>query len=436
MEAPALRRALTLSQATAVNLIDMVGIGPFVSLSFIAGAMQGPHCILAWLLGAALALLDGTVWAELGAKWPLAGGSYAFLQKLYGPWGRLMAFLFIWQTTIQAPLVVASGAIGFAKYAGYLVPMDAWQQKAVSGGLVLLLVFLLYRGIQTIGRLSIVFSLLTIGTLLAVIAVGLPAFNPGLAFTYPADAFNASPAFWQSLSTAGTKAVYCYLGYYNVCHLGAEIRNPERNIPRSIFWSIGIIAVLYLAMQLAVLGVLPWQQVAASDFVISTYFEHLLGPAAARWATLAVLGVAIASLFAVLLGYSRVLYAAAAEGNYFSPFARLHPRLGFPHVSLLVLGGISFVFSLLFRMGEVISAIVTLRILVQFVGQTLGLLRWHTLQPHDDRPWRMYLYPLAPLASIAVWMFLFWQSAWPYQLAALGLIVSGVLLYALFLRRR
>src|ERR1043166_9563652 len=122
-------------------MIDMVGIGPFVTLSIIVGAMHGSAAILAWLLGALLAYMDGMVWAELGAKWPEAGGSYIFLQKLFGgKWGRLMAFLFIWQTTIQAPLVIASGAIGFSKYFSFLLPLTEIQKKMVSGGLVILLV--------------------------------------------------------------------------------------------------------------------------------------------------------------------------------------------------------------------------------------------------------------------------------------------------------
>ena len=159
-----LERGLSLTQATAINMIDMVGIGPFVTMPLIVGAMKGPQCIIAWLLGALLAFMDGSIWAEMGAKWPMAGGSYVFLQKLYGKWGKMFAFLFIWQTTIQAPLVIASGAIGFAQYLTYLVALTGIQQKMVSGLLVLLLVLLLYRNIRSVGRISVILWIITGGT--------------------------------------------------------------------------------------------------------------------------------------------------------------------------------------------------------------------------------------------------------------------------------
>jgi amino acid transporter len=434
---PELKRELGLAQATAINMIDMVGIGPFVTLSFIVGAMQGPPCILAWLLGAALALMDGAVWAELGAKWPQAGGSYAFLQKLWPKgWGRFAAFLFIWQTTIQAPLVIASGAIGFSNYFAYLHPLGTYEAKALSGGLVLLLVFLLYRNIKAVGSISLLLGIITVGTLVAIILAALPAFDPTLAFGYTTDAFTFDSDFFSGLGNASQKTIYCYLGYYNVCHLGSEIKNPVRNIPRSMFISIIGIAVLYIGMQLAVLGVLPWQEIAASKFVISLYFERLMGSQVATLATGLILIIALSSLFAVILGYSRILYAAAVDGNYFAPFARLHPKHNFPHVSLLVLGGIAFVFSLLFRLGEVISAIITMRILVQFVSQTVGLMYWHYTQPNTPRPWKMYFFPLVPLVSISIWLFVLFKSEWIYITGAFGIIAVGSLVFFGVLKRR
>src|ERR1700759_1702115 len=146
-------RGLGLGQSVAINMIDMVGIGPFITIAFLIEAMNVPQCILAWLLGALLAYADGSVWAELGAKWPEAGGSYSFLQNLYGKqkWGRLMSFLYVWQTSIQAPLVIASGAIGFSQYLTYLIPLTSVEQKIVSGGLVILISVLLYRKITAIG---------------------------------------------------------------------------------------------------------------------------------------------------------------------------------------------------------------------------------------------------------------------------------------------
>lgn len=425
-------RGLGLGQSVAINMIDMVGIGPFITIPFVICAMNGPQCILAWLLGALLAYADGSVWAELGAKWPEAGGSYSFLQNLYGrqKWGRLMSFLYVWQTSIQAPLVVASGAIGFSQYLTYLIPsLGPIAQKMVSGSLVIFITILLYREINDIGKISVFMGLIVIGTILWLVISGFTHFTSSLAFTYNKDAFDFTPFFFFGLGQASLKTVYSFLGYYNVCHLGGEIKQPEVNIPRSIFISITGIALLYLAMQIAVLGVIPWQTAEDSPFIVSLFFEKIYGHLAAQIATGLVLFIAVSSLFAVMLGYSRVPYAAAVDGNFFSVFGKLHPTKNFPYVSLLVLAGIAFVFSLLFRLGEVITAIVTMRIIIQFVGQGIGLLLYHHKMKAENFPYRMFLYPIPAIVAIVVWAFIFKSAEWQFIFGALGVIVAGCILF-------
>src|SRR4051812_13550597 len=151
-----LTRRINLLQATAINMIDMVGIGPFVVIPLVIRYFQSPMYIWAWIFGAVIAVFDGMIWSELGAAYPLAGGSYNFLRVAYGEkGGKLMSFLFVWQTCIQAPLVVASGSIGFAQYAAYLFPLGFYGKKLLSVGIILLLTFLLYRRTETIGRISV-----------------------------------------------------------------------------------------------------------------------------------------------------------------------------------------------------------------------------------------------------------------------------------------
>jgi amino acid transporter len=377
------------------------------------------------------------VWAELGAKWPQAGGSYVFLQKIFGgrKLGKLMPFLFIWQTTIQAPLVIASGAIGFAKYCSFLVPLTDMQRKMVSGALVLLLITLLYRNIRSIGRISVVLWVITGGTILWLIVSGINSFDASRAFDLRLDSFDSSALLFVALGKSSLNAVYSYLGYYNVCHLGGEIRDPGKNIPRSIIISITGIAVLYLAMQTVVLGVLPWQQIAGSDFVVSEYFEHIYSShLVGQIATVLILVIAASALFAGILGYSRIPYAAALNGDFFSVFSRVHPKHKFPHVSLLVIGGVGFVFSLLFRLGEVITAILMMRMLVQFVSQALGLIAWHYREPQAERPFRMPLFPVPAILSIAIWLFIFLSNETRYKVFAAGIITSGVM--AFYIRDR
>lgn len=435
-----LRRSLTLTQATAINVIDMVGIGPFITLSGVAAAMHGGASMLAWVLGALLSFVDGAVWAEMGAKWPQAGGSYAFLQRLFPreKGGRLMSFLFVWQTSLQAPLVVASAAIGFAHYFTFLVPLEESGRRILAGGLVVAMVLLLYRDIKSIGRLSVLLWIITGGTILWLIFSGIPRFNAAQAFDIMPKSFDSTWLFFAALGNASTSAIYSYLGYYNVCHLGAEIQRPERNIPRAIFLSIAIIALLYLGMQTMVNGVLRADVIAKSPFVVSEYFETIYNHTVAQVATGLVLVIALSSLFSVLLGYSRVPYAAAVEGDYFPFFAKLHPTKAFPHRSLLLLGGIGFLLSIIFteKPTFVIKAIITMRILVQFVAQAVGLIRWHTLYPGDARPWKMPLYPLPALLSILIWLFILFTSDAGYILGSLGVIGAGIIVYFAVLHRR
>ncbi|HYL63366.1 MAG TPA: APC family permease [Candidatus Methylomirabilis sp.] len=420
-----LERGLGLKEAVALNMIEIVGIGPFVVTALVIKAMGGPQAILAWVAGALLALLDAFVWSELGAAMPKAGGTYVFLREAYGPgrWGTFMSFLFVWQTLIQAPLSVASAAIGFSDYAKYLHPLSTLESKALSGGLVVFLVILLYRRITTIGKISVLLWAGVVGTLLWLIWGGARHFDAHLAFDFPAGAFRLSWVWFAGLGSAMVNTIYSYLGYYNVCHLGGEIRNPEKNIPRGIFLSVLGIAVLYLALQTSILGVVPWREAQNSPFIVSVFVERLYGVGAARFATAMVLWIAVASVFSVLLGYSRVPYAAALDGNFFPVFAKLHPKKHFPYVSLLFLGGVAFAFSLAFKLKTVIAGILAMRLIVQFIGQAVGVVLLRKRWGAGRLPFKMWLYPVPVILTVIGWAWLFWQTgaARKWGLAEIGL---------------
>ena len=427
----ALKRRLTLIQATAINMIDMVGIGPFVVLPMVIREFNSSLFIWAWIAGAVLALVDGMIWSELGAAYPLAGGSYNFLRIGYGPkWGRLMGFLFTWQTAIQAPLVLASGAIGFATYLRYLLPLvEGWKSEAVSVFVILLITALLYRRIEAVGRLSLVLWGSVLLTMAWIIIGGLLHHDANFSINILPDQFNTfwNPAFLTALAFAGQKTVYSYLGYYNVCHLGGEIVAPQKNIPRSIFISIFCIAALYLCMNLSIVSVVPWREAKDFDFVVSVFMEKAFGGTAARAATALVLIVAFSSLFAVLLGYSRVPFAAARDGNFFRVFGKLHPTKDFPHVSLLFISGLAIVFTFLFSLKEAISAILAMRILVQFIAQAIGAVLLRRRRETKDLPFKMWLYPLPVIASVLIWLALFVSTKlfalWGFCMAMAGVAV-------------
>lgn len=432
-----LMRSLGLREATALNMIDMVGIGPFIVLPIVIQSMHGPHAIIAWLAGALLAIVDGAIWAELGAAMPQAGGSYVFLRESYGKsrWGALMSFLFIWQTVFQAPLVIASGAIGFSQYFSYLLPIDAFAQKAISGSVVLLIFILLYRNIKQIGKISVFMWVAVIGTMLWLIIGGAIHFDAQKAFGDMSEGPEfLSSIFFVGLGHAMLKTVYSYLGYYNVCHLGGEIAQPEKVIPKSIFISIIGIAILYCAMHLSIVGVIPWQEAQKSQFIVSTFIETLHGPIAAQIATGLILFIAFASLFSVTLGYSRIPYAAAKEGSFFSIFASVHPKEQFPHISLIVLCSIAFIFSLLFRMSEIISAIVAMRALVQFIGGAIGLILLRRRKGLTFFPWKMPFYPIPIIMAIIIWFGLF-LSTGLYALMGIGFISIGIIVFLIMAKR-
>jgi len=424
-------RKITLLQATAINMIDMVGIGPFVVIPMVIGFFNSPLFFWAWILGAVIALIDGMIWAELGAKYPLAGGTYNFHRVAFGEkGGRLMSFLFVWQTSIQAPLVVASGAIGFSQYLRYLVPVDYMQQKAVAVFIILMLVILLYKRIESIGRISVFLWIVTIVTIVWIIVGGITHKQVSYSF-WPDDAndfFKA--AFWMALGQAGVKTIYSYLGYYNVCHLGGEIKNPGKNIPRSIFISVLGIAVLYLGLNWSIVSVIPWQEAQQYDFIVSVFIEKIYGGTAAKVATALILFIAFASLFAVLLGYSRVPYAAASDGNFFKIFARLHPTKHFPYVSLLYIAGLAIVFALSFSLKQTITAILAMRIIVQFIGQSIGVVLLRRRYGSSTLPFKMWLFPLPVILSITVWLYLFVSTKW-FALWGISIALAGVVVYFL-----
>jgi amino acid transporter len=427
-----LQRRLGLFQSTVLNMIDMVGIGPFVSLPIVIGFIGGMY-LWAWVAGAVLSLIDAMIWSELGAAYPLAGGSYNFLKEAYGKngMGRMMSFLYVWQTVIQAPLVAASAAIGFAQYLGYLVHLDVFQQKMVSALVIVVITILLYRKIDSVGRIGVLLwsgVLLTLGwIIIGGIAHGnffqpLRDINTGFDWMHL-----ASFAFGQ----ACIKTMYSYLGYYNVCHLGGEITNPGKNIPRSMFISVIGIAILYLAMNMSVTSVIPWQEIQNSkeSFVVSTFIERLYGHGAANVATVMILWVALASLFAVMLGYSRVPYAAAVDGAFFKVFAKLHPTKNFPYVSLLVLAALAFIFSMLFRMADVISGILAMRIVVQFIGQAIGVVLLRKRNGTQQLPYKMPLYPLPVILAVILWGFIFYSTGLNVIGAFLIVFGSGIVVF-------
>ncbi len=458
---PHLIRGIGLGSATALNMIDMIGVGPFITIPLIVSAMGGPQAMLGWILGAIFAMCDGLVWAELGAALPGSGGSYRYLRESFGPdrLGRLISFLFVWQLSFSAPLIIASGSIGLAGYASYFWPSLEKQSITrhwsvplpllgelqlnwlVSGatfvaiGVVVLATVVLYRKITSIGWISKLLLVGVIGTMFWIIVAGLSHFDASRAFSFPPGAFTLSRNFFLGLGSAMLVATYDYWGYYNVAFLGDEVKEPGKTIPRAILLSILLVSCLYVVMNISILGVVPWQEIRGSQdnrglYVVSIFMRRIYGPWAANLATGLVMWTAFASVVAVMLGYSRVPYAAALDGSYFKAFARVHTEGRFPYVSLLALATVAALFCFL-SLADVIAGLVVIRITLQFLVQAIGLIVLRVRRPDLPRPFRMWLYPLPALTASVGFLFVLisrTNSLTQIRYAVL-ILITGVTIY-------
>jgi amino acid transporter len=456
-----LQRGLSTGSALGLNIIDMVGVGPFVTLPLIVGVMGGPQAILGWVMGALLSLCDGLIWSELGTAYPEAGGSYAYLKHLYGEktLGRAFSFLYAWQLLISAPLSIASGCIGFSQYLSFFLPnaqrpfaaMSLLGVPVVLSGQTLIAmtacavaIGVLYRSIFAIDRIVRWLGLAVGLTLVLIIVVGFTHFDAHRAFDFPAGAFHLNGAFFAGLGAGMLISAYDYWGYYNVCFLGAEVRDSQRTIPRAVLGAIGVVGTLYLLMNVSVLGVIPWREMAqnadshARMFTMAVFMERLYGHTAAGVIVVLIALAALASVFALLLGYSRIPFAAARDGNFPAWFGVLHPKHRIPMHSLLTLGGVTLL-CCIFRLQEVITTLVVVRILFQFLLQgTAALLPRHRRE-RKVRGFRMPLYPLPVLAALGGFIFiLFSRPNFLREMrTALIILIVGTAVYGLrYLRMR
>ena len=433
---PHLLRRFGLLQATALNMSNMVGVGPFITIPLLLSAMTGPQAMLGWVVAFAITLADAMIWSELGAALPGSGGSYLYLREGYGreTFGRLMAFLFIWQFIFSGPLEIASGYIGFSQYLGYIWPRGPMGQFLVAACLGILNIVLLYRQITSIGRITVSLWVGTVLTMLAVLVTGATHFNPKIAFDLPSGAFQFSIGFFLGLGNASRIGIYDFLGYYDVCYIGEEVKNPGRTIPLSILISLAVIGVAYFGLNLSLIGVIPWRSFVPAEsypeakFIFSQMMEQVYGVWPARIFTCLILWTTLGSVFALLLGYSRIPYAAAQDGCFFKVFGRLHRTKNFPHVSLLVIGLIAIACCPI-PLDDVITALVTTRILVQFIGQVFAVILLRRSQPDLPRPYRIWLYPLPNLIALLGWIFVF-ATAESWSIATgLGMLALGVVCF-------
>lgn len=431
-----LQRGLGPWGAISANVLNMVGVGPFLTIPLALAAMGGPQAMVGWVLGAGLCLCDGLVWAELGAAMPNSGGSYYYLLEAYGRKGpgQLMSFLFLWQTLLTGPFSIASGAVGFSEYMSYIAPGLSHPSLVLVAVLVCLInAWLLYRDIRSIDRLSIGITVVVMATCCWIVISGAMHFHPALAFHFPPGAFHMSGSFWTGLGATTLIAVYDYGGYNNVCFLGGEVEHPRRNIPHAVIFSILLVAGLYLLMNLSIIGSLDWRIAQHSHAVVADFMELLYGHRAGVLVSVLVLVVSFGAVFANMLGYSRIPYAAALEGSFFSSFARLHKTGNFPTVSLLFMG-IAAAIASVFSLAELIRVLIVVQALFQFAAQCVAVWLVRRRGLLDPDSYRMPLYPLPAMIALAGWIYIAVSSGWHYFGIGIAMVLAGSGIY--FLKAR
>jgi amino acid transporter len=462
---PRLQRHLGLWTATALNLTMVVGAGVFISIPLMLKELPGPYALLGWLAAGVLILLDSLIWSELGAALPGSGGSYVYLLEAYGRerWGRLGAFLFIWQFLLSGPLEIASGLIAIDVFSqslsSHYAELNAhWTTKVMlvpqlelsmtfSPGRVaclllgVVILVLLYRNIRTLARLTLVFWA---GVFAVIVWIGVEG-----ALHFDADTVLAMHGLavgprelLKGVGATMILALYSYLGYYNVCYVGDEVREPGKTIPRAILLSSVLIVVMFVGLHLAMLGVVSWNTVPTTQAELDAYslpakfMATLHGDGwAPKLVTVLLIWSCVGSAFAGLLGYSRIPYGAALAGHFFRPVAAVHIHKRIPHISLLLVGGFTLCWTF-FDLDTVIKALITTRILEQFVAQIIGVavLRW--TQPNLPRPFRIWLYPVPCGLALAGWLYVYFSAEWLFIGVGMGTLVAGMIAFLMWSARR
>ncbi len=417
-----LSRRIGLFQATTINMSQMCGIGPFVTIPLMVAAYGGPQAMVGWIIGAALALADGLIWAELGASLPGSGGTYVYLREAFQyRTGRLMPFLFVWTAMLFIPLIMSTGVQGIVQYLGYLWPdLTTGQGDLVGIGVMALVLLLLWRKVENIGKVTVVLWIVMIVSVLTVIVAAFTHFHPSMAFTWPDNPFPLGDStFWIGFASGLTIGIYDYLGYNTAAYMGAEIKDPGRVMPRAIIYSVLGIMVIYLLLQIGVLGTVPWRDMldpdnVAAKSVASAVMETTLGKGAANVVTVLILITAFASVFAGLLGGSRVPYDAARDRVFFRSFARLHPKHHFPTAGLVTMGVITTAAFLIARhvgssadhppLTILITLLTTVMVIVQALAQIAAVTVLRKRQPNLARPYKMLLYPLPSIVAAIGWL--------------------------------
>ena len=412
--------------AFGFNTLMMFGTGPFISIPYTIASVDpsGSHALVGYSIAVLACICDSFVCSEIGSMFPFSGGPVTYLQTLYGEktLGQLAAFIFLFQFIVAGPAEVASG---FIAVADYLIYFNAGEfgygtRVGISLGALTISTLLLFAPKKSIAVMTALLTIITLSAIGLTIMMGFGNLDPKL-IKSANNAFDGSVGslLWR-VGAATRFGVYDMTGYYHVCYLGDEIQNPKKNIPYVCVGTAAFIGLIDLLIYIAVLGVIDWRVIAPiysddSDEdqfgIISLFYEKLVNEYFAKIFTIITVITIFGSTYAMMAGFQHLICSGARDGFLFDFFTKRHHKTGVPYMSLLVLTFVSAIWCFI-DIGIVIDAATTLLVLVQNIGQAIGLLyyRWRTPKQKQVEGWRMPLYPLPVIIHIILFSYIFVTS--------------------------
>lgn len=418
-KSPELIRGLGPWAAAAIVVGTMIGTGIFIKPASMAQATGAVGMVtLAWVIGGVLSLLGALAVAELGAAIPEAGGTYAYMNRAYGPvWG----FVFGWTySIIGAPTSIATIAAGLLQFASFLFPVIAtplwvfhfsspfthtsssfvftWAQPFAVVAIALV-TLINYFGVKLGGSVQVFLTIIKIVAVIAVILIGFVFGRGSMANFHSAHSSIANIGVTAGLLTAVASALWAYDGWINLTFVGSEIKNPERNIPLSLILGVMAVAAMFIAMSVACFYVLPFSQASASPHIASDVIARATGAGSATWLTIAMIVCALGTLNSSILTNARVDYAMARDGLFFRVVRGVHPRFRTPANALIFQGILASILALSGTFDD-LSYLYVFLVWIFYAAQTAGLIVLRFKEPNMPRPYKTWGYPVLPVIFI------------------------------------
>ncbi len=425
----ALKRQLSLYDATLLIIGNVIGAGIFTTGGYLAGELPAPLLFVGiWLLGGLLTICGALTYSELAAMYPLAGGDYQYLKAAYGHWaGFLLGWLSFWIIGPGSSAALSLALVSYAK--PFLAVTGELQGKLLAVGLIAAFSVINMRGIRPGGTTQDIITIGTIVILTVMVLCGLLAGNGS--WTNFATTSGSQASWTRVFSTPMIAVIFTFSGWFASAYIGSEIRDPERNLPLSLLVGTLFVTVLYTFMNVMYLFAVPVTKMAGAINVAQLAAEKLFNPSIAAIVSLPIILAIAASINANILTGARVCYAMASDGAFWHPFRKLHPLYNTPHVAILSQSVIASLLVFVGTFNQLLGHVVFV-MLLSSIAAGLALFVLRIRNPGLKRPYRVWGYPLVPAVFTGVYILVAGQIFFSEPAAAvagIGLTVSGLPFY-------